>query len=98
MQIELNMPARAFAKPETSPQTWAIFVASTNTDILQQIARRQNCRLNQYRIHDIVRVAGEAPEDLVPGWEMVRIESDAPIQLAEQSNRAEAPIIAFHGV
>ncbi len=92
------MPARAFAKPETSPQTWATFIASRDTNILQQITWRQNCRLNQYRIHDIVRVAGEVPEELGPSGGMVRIESDTSIQLAEESNPAEVPIIAFHGV
>lgn len=92
------MSAPAFAKPGTSPQTWTLFIASREREVLQQITRRQNWRLNQYRIHDLVRVAGEAPGGLGPSWGMVRIESDAPIQLAEESNPTEAPIIAFRGV
>ncbi len=92
------MPERIFAKPETSPQTWVLFIASREGHVLQQITPRQNWKLNQYRIHGIVGVAGEAPAGLGPSWGLVRIESDAPIQLAEESNPTEAPIIAFHGV
>lgn len=84
---------------EPSAQTRVLFIASGDKHLLQRITQRQNGRLNQYRIHDVVSIAGKVPGGLVPGWALARIENDGPIQLAEESQPAsEVPIITFRGV
>ena len=82
-----------------SAQTWVLFVASKDRHRLQQIAQQQGGRLNQYRVNEVIGVLGERPAGLASGWSAVRVESDAPIPLTEESlSGVASPIIAFRGV
>lgn len=82
-----------------SLQTWVLFIASGNANLLHQIAQGPYGRVRYYRIHDVVYVAGQGPHRLAQGWSVLRIESDAPIYLAEESQSAdESPLITFRGV
>jgi len=84
---------------EPSAPTWVLFIASGDERLLHQIAQRQGSRLSQYRIDHIIHVVGASPADLAPGWSLARIESEAPIRLAEESlSGGHAPITIFRGV
>ena len=77
---------------------WVLFVASSDERLLRKIYRRQSVQSNQYRINDIISVAGDKPVELVPGWGLVRIESSTPIQFASEELSSDVPFIIFSGV
>lgn len=82
-----------------SERTWVLFISSSDEHILHEIAGRQNGRLSKYRIDAITPVIGKVPAGLAPGWGVVRIESDAPIQLPEEfQSTSKGRIITFRGV
>ncbi len=82
-----------------SERTWVIFVASPDEHLLDEIAGRQNGQVSKYRIDEIISVIGKVPIELAPGWGVVRIESDAPIEFPEEFQPAfMSRIITFRGV
>jgi len=89
----------SFMVQGSSERTWVIFVASADEHLLHEIARRQNGRVSKYRIDAITPIVGKVPTGLAPGWGVVRIESDAPIHLAEESkSTSKGRIITLRGV
>ena len=83
----------------SSERTWVIFVASADKHLLHEIARRQNVNVSKYRIDAITRVIGKVPTEIAPGWGVVRIESNAPIQLSEEfQSSSKDRIITLRGV
>ncbi|MCI0454264.1 MAG: chlorite dismutase family protein [Candidatus Dadabacteria bacterium] len=88
-----------FVSTAPSERTWVLFVASSDEHLLNEIAGGQNARVNKYRIEAITPVTGKVPTGLAPGWSVVRLESDAPIQLPEEFKSAsKGRIITFRGV
>lgn len=88
-----------FMSAAPSERTWVLFVASSDEHLLHEIAGRQNARVSKYRIDAITPIAGKVPQGIAPGWSVVRLESDAPIQLPEEFKSAsKGRIITFHGV
>lgn len=80
-------------------RTWVLFVASEDEHLLHEIAVQQNARVSKYTIDEITPVIGKVPAGLAPGWGVVRIESDAPIQLPEEfQSTSKGRIITFRGV
>ena len=89
----------SFMTQGSSERTWVIFVASADEHLLHEIARRQNGRVSKYRIDAITPIIGKVPIGLAPGWGIVRIESDGPIQLSEEyKSTSKSRIIAFLGI
>ncbi len=83
----------------TSEQTWVLFVASADERLLQQITQQQHGRINKYSIYDTNKVIGKAPAGLAQGWGVVRIESDAPLELPEEfRSTPKGRIVIFRGV
>ncbi len=84
----------------TSPaQTWALFIASSDEHLLQEITERQNGKVNRYLIHTVNVVAGKLPGGLAPDWSVVRFEKDDPIRFADESHPAlKASLITFRGM
>jgi len=78
--------------------TWVLFIASEGRDVPNRIARWPKGRLNRYNIRDIVHVVGEPPAGLRQGGHMVRIESNSPIKVADESRFAKGQILTFRGV
>ncbi len=84
---------------EPSTHTWVLFVASRDSHLLQQIAQRQSGRVSRYRIENVTPVTGTAPADLASGWSLLRFESEAPIQPADESlPGSQVPLTIFRGV
>ena len=82
-----------------SERTWVLFVASADERLLQQITQQQHGRINKYSICDINNVIGKAPAGLAQGWGVVRIESDARLELPEEfQSTPKGRIIIFRGV
>jgi len=98
MQIDSNVPARGLTRPSTLVGKWALFIASEERDVPNRIIRQQKGRLNRYSVRDIVSVVGEPPTGLRQSWQMLRIESNAPIQVAVGSKAAKGPIVTYSGV
>jgi len=89
----------SFMVQGSSERTWVLFAASADEHLLSEIAGRQNGRVSKYRIDAITPIVGKVPTGLAPGWGVVRIESDAPIHLAEESkSTSKGRIITFRGV
>lgn len=82
-----------------SERTWVLFVASADEHLLHETAGRQNARVSKYRVDAITPVIGKVPAGLAPGWGVVRIESETPIQLLEEfQSTSKGRIITFRGV
>ncbi|MBI1876822.1 MAG: chlorite dismutase family protein [Chloroflexi bacterium] len=81
-------------------QTWVLFIASENERLLHQIIEhRRGSRFSQYRINDLIPVIGTPPIGLASGYNLVRLESDTPVPLAEEAwSSDKAPLIVFRGV
>ncbi len=96
--IYSNVPTRGLTKPSAPVETWAIFIASEERNVPKLITGGPKGRLNRYSVRDIVRVVGEPPIGLRQGWHMLRIESNAPIQVAEGPKSAKGPMVTYTGV
>ena len=92
------MSARGLAKPSAPEEIWAFFIASKERNVPKLITRGPKGRLNRYSVRDIVRVVGEPPMGLSQGWRMLRIESSAPIQVAEGPKSAKGQMVTYAGV
>lgn len=78
---------------------WVLFVTSADEHLLHEIAGRQNANVSKYRIDAITPVIGKVPAGLAQGWGVVRIESDAPLELPEEfQSTPKGRIIIFRGV
>jgi len=86
--------------PKSLAHQWVLFITSGDKDLLREISQRQQRGVSRYRIHEINAVVGKAPSTIIPDWDMVRIECDAPIQLPEIHSQSTSisPIVTFHGI
>jgi hypothetical protein len=73
----------AIMKQEAFEPTWVLFIASEDEHLLRRVVQLENGRVSHYHVEDVVSVAGDAHVKLVPGWRVVRIESEIPFQLSE---------------
>lgn len=78
----------AIMNQEALESTWVLFIASGDEHLLRRVVQPKNGRVSHYHVEDVVSVVGEAPVELVSGWRVVRIESEVPLQLSEESSSA----------
>ncbi len=89
----------AIMKQEAFEPTWVLFIAGGDEHLLRRVVQLKNGRVSHYHVEDVVSVVGEAPVELVPGWRVVRVESEAPLQLSEESRSVGGgPFNTFRGV
>jgi hypothetical protein len=92
-----NIPT--IMKQEALEPTWVLFIASGDEHLLRRVVQRRIGRVSHYHVEDVASVVGEAPVELVPGWRVVRIESEVPLQLSEESRSVGGgPFNTFRGV
>lgn len=84
---------------EKSERIWVVFIASPDEHPLDEIARRRNGKISNYRIDAIIPVIGKVPPGLATNWGALRIESDVPIEFPEEfQSGVKDRIITFRGV
>lgn len=75
---------------------WAVFVAGADERAVETFERRLSGRVTRYHVEGIVSVTGEIPTELAPGWSMLRVERDTPVQLPEDALPDQ--LVVFRGV
>jgi len=67
-----------------------LFAAALDGGVLDLAPVSQSGRINRYRVDAVAAVKGGLPDAPEPGWQMIRVESETPTELA-------APF-TYHGV
>lgn len=83
----------------SSQPTWVRFVAAANEPTLRALTTGLDGRLSRYHVRRVVPVRDKAPANLAQGWSMVRLETEAPISLPQESSHASgSSVVEFEGV